>query len=69
MWGIKMIIVDLNFIKFPNYLYNMETKVMKLPEDIEPLFGLWVIFELPKCSKEEQNRVMSKIEKGNYPKK
>ena len=42
---------------------------MKLPKDIEPLFGLWVIFLLPKCSKEEQNRVMSKIEKGDYPKK
>ena len=42
---------------------------MELPEDIEPLFGLWVIFELPKCSEEEQKRVMGEIEMGNYPKK
>lgn len=42
---------------------------MKLPKDIEPLFGLWVIFELPKCSKKEQKRVMDKIKTGDYPKK
>ena len=33
----------------------------KLPKDIEPLFGLWVLFELKKCSKKYQN--------GIYPKK
>lgn len=42
---------------------------MNLPEDIEPLFGLWVIFELPKCSDKEQKKVMNKIKKGIYPKK
>jgi hypothetical protein len=26
----------------------------KLPKDIEPLFGLWVLFELKKCSNEYQ---------------
>jgi hypothetical protein len=42
---------------------------MNLPKDIEPLFGLWVLFELPKCSDKHQKKVISEIKKGIYPKK
>jgi hypothetical protein len=41
----------------------------KLPKDIEPLFGLWVLFELKKCSEEYQSMVLNEIENGIYPKK
>ena len=41
----------------------------KLPKDIEPLFGLWVLFELKKCPKEYQSMVLNEIENGIYPKK
>ena len=40
-----------------------------LPKDIEPLFGLWVIFELKKCPKKYQNKIINEIKKGIYPKK
>ena len=40
-----------------------------LPKDIEPLFGLWVLFELPKSSKEYQLKVMNEIKNGVYPKR
>ncbi len=33
----------------------------KLPKDIEPLFGLWVLFELKKCSKKYQNEILKEI--------
>jgi len=33
----------------------------KLPKDIEPLFGLWVLFELKKCPKEYQSMVLNEI--------
>jgi len=42
---------------------------MNLPKDIEPLFGLWVLFELAKCSDKHQKKVISEIKKGIYPKK
>jgi hypothetical protein len=48
---------------------NRMKKVMDLPKDIEPFFGLWVLFELPKCSDKYQKEVMSEIKKGIYPKK
>lgn len=38
----------------------------KLPEDIEPLFGLWVLFELKKCSKRYQNKIFNEIKNGIY---
>lgn len=41
---------------------------IKLPDDIEPLFGLWIIFELKKMSKNYQTRTLNKIKKGIYPK-
>jgi hypothetical protein len=41
----------------------------KLPKDIEPLFGLWVLFELKKYPKEYQSMVLNEIENGIYPKK
>jgi len=41
----------------------------KLPKDIEPMFGLWVLFELKKCSKEYQIEIINDIKNGNYPKK
>jgi len=44
-------------------------KLDKLPKDIEPLFGLWVLFELPKCSKKYQTGVLKEIKNGIYPKK
>ena len=44
-------------------------QIMNLPKDIEPLFGLWVLFELPKCSDRYQKKVISEIKKGIYPKK
>ena len=47
----------------------IKTKDMNLPKDIEPLFGLWVLFELPKCSDKYQKEVISEIKKGIYPKK
>lgn len=34
-----------------------------LPKDIEPLFGLWIIFELKKCSKKYQNKIIKEIQK------
>ena len=40
-----------------------------LPKDIEPLFGLWVIFELKKMSKSYQSKVLNEIKNGIYPKK
>ena len=40
-----------------------------LPKDIEPLFGLWVMFELKKCSEQYQNKVLNEIKNGIYPKK
>jgi hypothetical protein len=40
----------------------------KLPEDIETFYGLWVLFELPKLSKEEQKKELEAIKKGDYPK-
>jgi len=40
----------------------------KLPKDIEPMFGLWVLFELKKCSKEYQIEIINDIKNGNYPK-
>lgn len=40
-----------------------------LPKDIEPLFGLWVLYELKKAPKEEQERVLNEIKNGIYPKK
>ena len=39
----------------------------KLPKDIEPLFGLWVLFELKKASKRYQNKVLNEIKNGIYP--
>ena len=42
---------------------------MNLPEDIEPLFGLWILFELPKCSEKFQKEVLTDIKNGIYPKK
>ena len=42
---------------------------MKLPKDIETMYGLWVLFELRKCSKEYQKQVMDEIKKGIYPRK
>jgi hypothetical protein len=39
-----------------------------LPKDIEPLFGLWVLFELPKASKEYQSEIINEIKNGIYPK-
>ena len=41
----------------------------KLPKDIEPMFGLWVLFEIKKCSKEYQIKIINDIKNGNYPKK
>lgn len=41
----------------------------KLPKDIEPLFGLWVAFELKKAPKKYQKKVLSEIKNGIYPKK
>ena len=41
----------------------------KLPKDIEPMFGLWVLFELKKYSEEYQTRILNEIENGIYPKK
>ncbi len=41
----------------------------KLTKDIEPLFGLWVLFELKKCSKKYQNEILKEIKNGIYPKK
>jgi hypothetical protein len=40
---------------------------MKLPKNMEPLYGLWVLFEL--CSKKYQKQVMKEIKKGIYPRK
>ena len=40
-----------------------------LPKDIEPLFGLWMIFELKKMSKSYQTKVYNEIKNGIYPKK
>ena len=39
-----------------------------LPNDVEPLFGLWVVFELKKCSKYYQDKVIKEIMNGIYPK-
>ena len=44
-------------------------KNTNLPDDIEPLFGLWIMFELKKLSKEYQSKVLDEIKKGVYPKK
>lgn len=43
--------------------------MIKLPKDIESLFGLWVLFELKKGSKEQQNEIINEIKQGIYPKK
>jgi hypothetical protein len=40
---------------------------IKLPKNIEPLFGLWVLFELKKLSKRYQNKVVKEIKNGEYP--
>ena len=40
----------------------------KLPKDIEPLFGLWALFELKKCSKKHQSKIVNEIKNGIYPK-
>ena len=42
---------------------------IELPKDIEPLFGLWVLFELKKSPKEYQEKVINEIKNGIYPKK
>ena len=44
-------------------------KMNVLPNDIEPLFGLWVLFELPKMSRRYQNKIFYEIRTGKYPKK
>ena len=40
---------------------------IKLPKDIEPLFGLWVLFELKKLSTRYQSKVINEIKNGQYP--
>ncbi len=46
----------------------MKDTTIKLPKDIEPLFGLWVLFEINKCSKKYRNKVYNEIKNGVYPK-
>jgi len=41
----------------------------KLPADIEPLYGLWILFELKKLSKSYQYKVFKEIENNIYPKR
>jgi hypothetical protein len=52
----------LKYIKIESSIYE------ELPKDVEPLFGLWVLFELKKCSKEYQIEIINDIKNGNYPK-
>ena len=47
----------------------MSNAKINLPKDIEPLFGLWVMFELKKCSEQYQNKILNEIENGIYPKR
>jgi hypothetical protein len=46
---------------------KLDDKIPNLPKDMEPLFGLWAIFELKKMDKRYQNKVLNDIKNGIYP--